>query len=137
MKLTDDNYNLGLQEFDGQIEKVKAQKELAEKLNKLVKTDEWKEVIEKEYYENEADRLVKGLTNSNNLLKREVVENMTDMIISIRNFKKFIGYVLDNGLMADDLIEDIKDQKEAWAKEYQAQMKAQAENDEVIDVEAE
>jgi len=129
---TEEGLKESLDYFDERIEEAKEYKKIGEAIKKLTETEEWKIAIEQGYFEKEANRLVKGVLNTNNILKRENFQNMLDMLMAVRYFKEYVEYMQYLAAKADEQIDDLKKEKESFAKDYEEAMKKQ---DEVVDSE--
>jgi hypothetical protein len=101
-----------LEEIDNRIETLKKQQELADAVERLHNNDDFIKVIIDGYFGDEAKRLC-GLLLEPNGLKREIILNINDKLTAIRNFKIFIGTVLQNASIAQEQIdEEMKYRKE-------------------------
>ena len=129
---TEEGLKESLEYYDKRIEEAKQNKKEGEALLRLVKSDDWKLAIEKGYFEREVDRLSKSIINTNNMFKRENLQNTLDMLMAIRHFKTHIEYMIHQAKVADEEIEHIQKEKEIFAMNYEAEMQAQIEREENI-----
>ena len=128
-------FNDGLRELDEMIANNQEMVKLGESAAKLIETDEWKEVIEDAYFTGEAERLPSAIMNIDNVLNREVIDNMIDAMKAIRVLKQFMAYKLDDAIIGRSNIEQLRKDKEKWAADYAAAKRGEAIVDgEVVDV---
>ena len=104
----DANLKEDLEAIDKRIEELKEEIALAEALERLHENEDFKKVILDAYFEKEAKRLFELLTEPTSL-KREQLENITDMLATIRYFKGYFKTILINAHMAPDQIQENDD----------------------------
>jgi len=103
----DEQLKKELDAIDGRIEELEGTIELGKMLTELHEDERFKKVILEAYLEKEAERVFGMLTTPSHF-KRDQMENLMDMLTSIRNFKKFFATILVNADMAPMQIEDEK-----------------------------
>lgn len=92
-----------LKQVDLRIEDLNKQIAIGEAIERLHENDDFKLVVIDGYMEAEAERLFDILTTPTSL-KRDQLENIMDMLGSIRNFKGYIGASLQNAAQAPDMV---------------------------------
>ena len=95
-------------EVDKSIEEQKAKIEFAEAIKELRKDPRFLLVIENGYFEGEGKRITECLLEPTPL-KRDQIQNMVDMISSIRNLKTFLMFKEADGGNALHEIESLED----------------------------
>lgn len=95
-------------EVDKSIEEQKAKIEFAEAIKELRKDPRFLLVIENGYFEGEGKRITECLLEPTPL-KRDQIQNMVDMISSIRNLKTFLMFKENDGGNALHEIESLED----------------------------
>lgn len=95
-------------EIDKSIEEQKAKIEFAEAIKELRKNPNFLLVIESGYFEGEGKRITECLLEPTPL-KRDQIQNMVDMISSIRNLKTFLMFKENDGENALQEIESLED----------------------------
>lgn len=94
-----------LAEVDETIEEYKKQIEVGEAIARLEANPDYQLVITSLYLEKEAERIT-GLIVGDDFIKREQMENIVEMGLSIRNFKQFIKYKKMDAQHAPSYIEE-------------------------------
>lgn len=95
-------------EVDKSIEEQKAKIEFAEAIKELRKDPRFLLVIENGYFEGEGKRITECLLEPTPL-KRDQIQNMVDMISSIRNLKTFLMFKEADGGNALHEIESLEE----------------------------
>ena len=95
-------------EVDKSIEEQKAKIEFAEAIKELRKDPRFLLVIENGYFKGEGKRITECLLEPTPL-KRDQIQNMVDMISSIRNLKTFLMFKENDGGNAIHEIESLED----------------------------
>ena len=126
-----DDYFEAVKRVNADIESNQELVEKAKKLKQLKENELWKEIIEKGYFEDEAQRIPEAILNTDNVFKKENVDTMAQMLVAIRFFKQFIDYITDDGLIAQSNIEKLEEYKEQLKYDYGIETS----EEEVIDVE--
>lgn len=101
-----------LEKIDEEIELQRKYLRYGKLLEELKQTEAYQELIEGKYFEDEPERLKQALVNPS-VFKREMVENMMDMMSGIRYLKQFFIYVEMDAAGAQEKI----DESEAYRKE--------------------
>ena len=83
----------------------KAKVELKEKIIKLTSDPLWQEIIEVEYFQHEAIRLVNSIGNLQ--LTREHKDNLLGMMNGIPALHNFLGRIIGDGYQAESDLENI------------------------------
>ena len=116
MSETNDTFKEELAQIDERIVSLKNDIELGAALERLHENEDFIKVFVDNYFEKEAKRIFELLTEPT-ALKREQLENLNDMMATIRYFKKYIQTLLINANMAPDQIEE----EEMYRKEITSQ----------------
>lgn len=95
-----------LDEVDSTISEYKEQIALGEAIQRLEANPDYQLVISQTYLGKEADRIT-DLIVGDDFLKREQMENIVEMGLSIRNFKQFIKYKKIDAQNAPNYIADL------------------------------
>jgi hypothetical protein len=117
-----------LAEIDATIDELQMQIQFGEAMKRLEANPDYQLVIDSGYLKAEADRIT-GLIVGDDPIRRDVMENIVEAGLSIRNFKQFIKYKKMDAAHAPTQIEENIQFRKAVTAEY-AQYDA-------IDVEAE
>lgn len=117
-----------LAEIDATIDELHKQIQFGEAMKRLEANPDYQLVIDSGYLKAEADRIT-GLIVGDDPIRRDVMENIVEAGLSIRNFKQFMKYKKMDAMHAPRQIEENLDFRQAVTAEY-AQYDA-------IDVEAE
>lgn len=102
--------NEKLKSIDESIAFYKEQVELSESIKRLKQNPDYIKVYEQAYFKNEGERISNVILEPNTL-KRDQLENMLDMMSSIRNVKTFIMYRENDGEVALGHIADLEKMK--------------------------
>lgn len=102
--------NEKLKSIDESIAFYKEQVELSESIKRLKQNPDYIKVYEQAYFKNEGERISNVILEPNTL-KRDQLENMLDMMSSIRNVKTFIMYRENDGEVALQHIADLEKMK--------------------------
>lgn len=102
--------NEKLKSIDESIAFYKEQVELAESIKRLKQNPDYIKVYEQAYFKDEGERISNVILEPNTL-KRDQLENMLDMMSSIRNVKTFIMYRENDGEVALGHIADLEKMK--------------------------
>lgn len=102
--------NEKLKSIDESIAFYKEQVELSEAIKRLKQNPDYIKVYEQAYFKNEGERISNVILEPNTL-KRDQLENMLDMMSSIRNVKTFIMYRENDGEVALGHIADLEKMK--------------------------
>lgn len=102
--------NEKLKSIDESIAFYKEQVELSESIKRLKQNPDYIKVYEKAYFKDEGERISNVILEPNTL-KRDQLENMLDMMSSIRNVKTFIMYRENDGEVALGHIADLEKMK--------------------------
>lgn len=94
-----------LEATDKAIAEQKEKIALGEALKRMEKFEEFQMIFQEKFFNEEADRLKDALTNPS-IYKKEMVENMFDMMSSIRHVKQFLMYIKADADAAPQIIED-------------------------------
>jgi hypothetical protein len=81
--------------------------ELKEATERLHENEDFQKIILSGYFEKEGMRLY-GLLTEPSHLKRDVIENINDKLLSIRNLKQYFLTIATNAHMAPDIIAEEK-----------------------------
>jgi len=100
---------------DKRIAELEEYVSMAEALERLHENEDFKKVILEGYFEKEAKRLF-GLLVDAQPIKRESMENIIEMLNSIRHLKQFHRNVILNNAIAKENLE--------YEKEYRKKVKA-------------
>jgi len=90
--------------IDERIDELKKQIEMHKALERLHENEDFKMVVMDGYFEKESKRIYDMLTIPSNL-KREQLDNLMDMMTSIRNFKGYFKTLILNAAMAPEELE--------------------------------
>ena len=99
-------------ETDEKISDKIKQIELAEAIERLHESDDFKLVVLDGYMTVEAERIFALLTTPMGW-KRELNENLMDKMGSIRDLKEYIGIKLREAVMAPEELEELKDYRKS------------------------
>ena len=102
--------NEKLKSIDESIAFFKEQVELSESIKRLKQNPDYIKVYEQAYFKDEGERISNVILEPNTL-KRDQLENMLDMMSSIRNVKTFIMYRENDGEVALQHIADLEKMK--------------------------
>lgn len=102
--------NEKLKSIDESIAFYKEQVELSESIKRLKQNPDYIKVYEQAYFKDEGERISNVILEPNTL-KRDQLENMLDMMSSIRNVKTFIMYRENDGEVALGHIADLEKMK--------------------------
>lgn len=102
--------NEKLKSIDESIAFYKKQVELSESIKRLKQNPDYIKVYEQAYFKDEGERISNVILEPNTL-KRDQLENMLDMMSSIRNVKTFIMYRENDGEVALGHIADLEKMK--------------------------
>lgn len=102
--------NEKLKSIDESIAFYKEQVELSESIKRLKQNPDYIKVYEQAYFKSEGERISNVILEPNTL-KRDQLENMLDMMSSIRNVKTFIMYRENDGEVALQHIADLEKMK--------------------------
>lgn len=102
--------NEKLKSIDESIAFYKEQVELSESIKRLKQNPDYIKVYEQAYFKAEGERISNVILEPNTL-KRDQLENMLDMMSSIRNVKTFIMYRENDGEVALGHIADLEKMK--------------------------
>ena len=102
--------NEKLKSIDESIAFYKEQVELSESIKRLKQNPDYIKVYEQAYFKDEGERISNVILEPNTL-KRDQLENMLDMMSSIRNVKTFIMYRENDGEVALQHIADLEKMK--------------------------
>lgn len=107
MENTTSNLNLKreIEDIDNRIDELKHLVELNESLERLHENDDFKKLILDGYLGDEAERIFGLLTMPTNL-KRDQLENLMDMLGSIRNLKGYFKTIIIGADNAQAQIEE-------------------------------
>jgi len=93
-----------LEAVDKRIDELKAQIELHQALERLHENEDFKLVVLDGYFEKESKRIFDNLITPSSL-KRDQLDNLMDMMSSIRNFKGYFKTLIINAAMAPEELE--------------------------------
>lgn len=102
--------NEKLKSIDESIAFYEKQVELSESIKRLKQNPDYIKVYEQAYFKDEGERISNVILEPNTL-KRDQLENMLDMMSSIRNVKTFIMYRENDGEVALQHIADLEKMK--------------------------
>ena len=102
--------NERLKSIDESISFYEKQVELSESIKRLKQNPDYIKVYEQAYFKDEGERISNVILEPNTL-KRDQLENMLDMMSSIRNVKTFIMYRENDGEVALQHIADLEKMK--------------------------
>lgn len=97
-----------LAEVDEAIKDLRSKIEFAEAIKRLQSNPDYQLVVKEGYLDGEAKRITECLTEPT-YLKRDQIENMTDMMSAIRYFKTFMLYRENDALNGEAQIEELEE----------------------------
>ncbi len=109
-----------LADIDERIDTLNKNIELGAALERLHENEDFKKVILEGYLEAEAERIFKVLVDPSHNLKRDVMENLMDKLVSTRNIKQYFGTVLINAAMAPEEILNEEEYRKDTTERYSA-----------------
>ena len=104
MEENSSNFKDELAEIDKRIDDLKNQIEMHHALERLHENEDFKKVVLDGYFEKESERIFQMLITPSSL-KREQIENLMEMMSSIRYFKGYFKTLIINAAMAPDELE--------------------------------
>lgn len=116
MEDTTSNFKEELAQIDDRIKDFEKQIELHSALERLHENEDFKKVVLDGYLDKESQRIFELLTIPTNL-KRDQLDNLMDMLTSIRNFKGYFKKIIIDATMAPEQM----DEERAFRKEFTAQ----------------
>lgn len=95
-----------LAEVDARIAELKTNIERANELESLHEDSRFQHIMLEGYFEAEAERIFGVLTDPTHQLKRDIMENLMEKLVSTRNVKKYFGVIMQNASMAPEQLEE-------------------------------
>lgn len=103
------NKQAELDEIDSRIKEFKDVIERKEDLESLFEDKRFQNVMLYGYFEAEAERIFGVILDPTHNLKRDVMENLTDKMMSIRDVKTFYRVINQSGESASEQLKELED----------------------------